>query len=213
MRQYAEAKLYIKKHISELELDGKYGLSYENAIKYYLMISLRGQNTIEQSKVFVQSKILNAKVPTEFHYTLKHWLKDLKYWGKNSSELTPTLAGATQALKRSKKPNSERNTVNNLIASSLLHSYLMNEKQRKNKAQAYYLLGNIYDSLILAGFWDLPEVYYEMCIKYSPKSSIAKKCYNRYRDNIVVGYSGSRGTLIPNYEYERLEDLKKEAGL
>lgn len=213
MRQYDEAKLYINQHLSDLEKAGNYGIPYENTLHYYLMISLRGQQTIKNSKNYIQSKVSTNRLPQAFGQTVKNWISDLGYWEKHTAELTPTLGSAEHVLKRNKKGEPDQNTVNNLIASSLLHQYLMKPSDPSNKAKAYYMLGNIYDSLILAGFWDLPEVYYEMCIRYAPKSKMSKLCYAKYRDNIVLGYSGSRGTMIPHVEYQRLEKLKAMAGV
>ena len=80
-------------------------------------------------------------------------------------------------------------------------------------SQSYFMLGQVYDELILEGFWDLPESYYEACIHILPKSRTAQKCFKQLRENLVLGYSGSRGTLIPNQEYQRLEKLRVKAGV
>lgn len=213
MRQYEEAKKYLKEFLSSSEDEGKFDIVYENALHYYMMISLRGQNTFKDTIDFINAKVLVVKAPTTLHFTMKHWLKDLVYWNKNKKLLKPTLPAAHAVLKRNKNPYNERNLVNNLIASALLHEYLMGEKDKQKKAQAYSMLGHAYDELVLEGFWDLPEVYYEMCIDYWPKSTLAKNCYRKLKDNITIGYSGSRGTMVPSQEYQRLEDLRKKAGL
>lgn len=213
MRQYEEAKIQLRHFISESEQEGKFGIPYENALHYYLMISIRGQQTFQSAINFLKAKALIVKTPTEFHFTIKHWLKDLEYWNKNKAKLKPTLAVAEDVLKRNKETYSERNLINDLVASTLLHNILATEKSAFNKARAYRMLGEAYDELIVEGFWDLPEVYYEKCIDYAPNSKLAQSCYRNLKNNIVVGYSGSRGTAIPNQEYERLEVLRKKAGL
>lgn len=213
MRQYEEAKLYLKKFLSESEDKGQFDIPYENALHYYMMISLRGQKTFQSALNFLQAKILIIKAPSELHQTLKSWFKDLSYWMKNKSKLKPTISAASQVLKRNKNRYSEKNLVNDLVASALLHQYLMSEPNKIQKAKAYRLLGQAYDELIIEGFWDLPEVYYEMCINYAPKTKIAKSCYRKLKDNITLGYSGSRGTMVPSQEYERLQVLRKKAGL
>ncbi len=89
----------------------------------------------------------------------------------------------------------------------------MSEPDTQKKAQAYRLLGRAYDELVIEGFWDLPEVYYEMCIDYAPKTKVAKSCWKSLKENITLGYSGSRGTMIPAHEYKHLEALRKKAGM
>ncbi len=213
MRQYEEAKLSLRHFLSASEAKGKFDLPYENALHYYLMISLRGQKTFKSTLDFLTAKILIVKTPTQLHYTLKHWHKDLSYWIKNKEQLVPSPKVAYQVLKRNKDRYSERNLINDLVASSLLHQYLMTEPEKVEKAKAFRLLGEAYDELIVEGFWDLPEVYYEMCIEYAPKSKIARTCYRKLKQNITVGYSGSRGTMVPNVEYQKLEVLREKAGL
>ncbi len=213
MRQYEEAKLHLVNFLNESETTQQFDVAYENALHYYLMISLRGQKTFKSALNFIQSKILVAKTPTEVHYNLRHWAEDLKYWDKNQHLLKPTYSSAENVLKRNKKRYSEKNLINNLIASSLLHQYLIEEKNKSKQAKAYYLLGHIYDELVIEGFWDLPEVYYENCIRYSPQTPLAQVCFKRFKNNITLGYSGSHGTMIPVKEYERIEELRKISGL
>jgi tetratricopeptide (TPR) repeat protein len=213
MRQYEEAKLYLKEFLKESENRGQFDIPYENALHHYLMISLRGQNTFQSAQDFLRAKILVVKTPTELHYTLKHWAKDLKYWSQRKESLKPNLAMAQKVLARNKTRYSQRNLVNNLVATSLLHEYLMQKPQGMDKARAYRLLGRAYDELVIEGYWNLPEVYYEMCINHAPGSNDAKRCFRSLKENVTVGYSGSRGTMVPSQEYKRLDRLRKKAGL
>ncbi len=213
MRQYEEAKLQLKHFLAESETEGKFDIPYENALHHYLMISLRGQKTFQSALNFLNAKILVVKTPNRLHQTLKYWRQDLKYWMKNKNQLKPTPKVAAKVLQRNKKRYSERNLVNNLVASTLLHQYLMTKPNDEQKSKSYALLGKIYDELVIEGYWDLPEVYYEMCINYAPGSNQAKRCYKNLKQNVTVGYSGSRGTMVPSQEYERLERLRKKAGL
>ena len=212
LRQYDFAKKQLMSFLENKEIDKEFDLFYENALHYYLMISLRAQNDLTPSLKFVRNKINNPIIPTRMHYTLKHWEKDLLYWTKNKNNIRVSLNAAHKALKRNSKSNSERHLINDLMAGIILHQYLMSEKSQIQKAKAYRLLGQVYEELILAGFWDLPEIYFEKCINYAPKSKIAKSCFNKLKDNVVLGYSGSRGTLIPQQEYSRLEKLRIKAG-
>ena len=213
MRQYDRAKKQIREFLQDSENQGTFDIPYENGLHYYLMITLRGQNTFKEALDFVNQKALVVKTPTELHFTLKHWQKDLQYWSKNSTQVKPTLASAAKILKRNKTRYSERNLINNLVASAVVHDFLMKSPKASDKSESYLLLGKIYDELIVEGYWDLPEVYYEMCINTSPNSKVAKQCFRNLKDNVTLGYSGSRGTMVPSQEYERLERLRAKAGL
>jgi hypothetical protein len=213
MRQYEEAKLYLSNFLREMEQKTNFDTTYETALHYYLMISLRGQQTFDTSLNFIKAKLLLPGVPTELKFTLKHWEKDLLHWKKHGPRLQPTLKHARGVLQRNGKRYSQRNLINNLVSSSLLHQFLMTNPSQVEKARAFSTLGYIYDELIVEGFWDLPETYYEVCIRYAPNTPVAKTCFKQIHKNITLGYSGSRGTLIPDQEYARLEELRKLAGL
>lgn len=212
MRNYQAAQKTLKEFLESSEMERTFDLSYESALHYYLMISLRGKSTIDDSIKFLTEKTQVADAPTPLHFTLRHWQSDLIYFKKNPKAMKADLSTVYKILMRNKNRYSERNLVNNLIASSLLTDYLMKEPSQYKKAKAYRLLGEIYDELVVEGFWDLPEMYYEMCIDYAPKSKLAKSCFSKLKENITVGYSGSRGTLIPKAEYKRIERLRKKAG-
>jgi len=76
------------------------------------------------------------------------------------------------------------------------------------------MLGQAYDVLPDLGAWNiLPDIYYEACIRERPRSALARQCFKNYERNIVIGFSGSGGTYIPNSERKKLRALKKLAGL
>jgi hypothetical protein len=52
-------------------------------------------------------------------------------------------------------------------------------------------------------------VYYESCVRTSPKTQLSKTCYHRLKNSILLGYSGSSGTHLPREERERLKELQK----
>lgn len=213
MRQYEEAKTFLNQFMQEREESKNFDMQYENALHFYLMIALRGQKTLEPVIKFLVARETVIPKSSNFHLVLKKWNKDIAYWTKNQKNLKPNLASAKKVLARNKRVHGDENLINDLIASSLLHEYLMSEKENSKKAAAYQMLGKVYDDLLVEGYWDLPEVYYELCIRLKPKSKLAQQCYSRFRDNIVLGYSGSRGTMIPAKEYDRLLQLAEMAGV
>lgn len=108
--------------------------------------------------------------------------------------------------------DSDSKYVDYLRASTLLHQELGKNITKKNRAEVLYYLGVVYGLLSDSGFWELPDVYFESCIRELPKSQLAKACYSRYEQDIIVGYSGSAGTFIPTDERKKLTMLKELAG-
>ncbi|MEM7725056.1 MAG: hypothetical protein AAF208_01630 [Cyanobacteria bacterium P01_A01_bin.45] len=102
MRDYGKAKKTLQAFLFDSELSRKFDLSYESALHYYLMISLRGQKTFDETLKFLTSKTLVADAPTPLHYTLKHWQRDLKYFKKNPKQMKVTLPAIYKIIKRNK---------------------------------------------------------------------------------------------------------------
>jgi hypothetical protein len=77
-------------------------------------------------------------------------------------------------------------------------------------AEGLFLIGMSYDVLQDLGLWSLHQMYYQACIEKQPHSKLARRCYERYKDSIVFGYSGSSGIHIPpavQLDLSRLENL------
>jgi hypothetical protein len=89
------------------------------------------------------------------------------------------------------------------------HGELPKLKSKEQKAQAYKALGDIYKDFNDISVFMVPERNYEMCIKTLPHTALAKNCFDNYVTNIVLGYSGSRGVKVPQYEMKKIESLKK----
>ena len=103
--------------------------------------------------------------------------------------------------------------IEHLRATSLLHEALKKTTSDRQRSNIYYSLGTSYDVLTELGLWDLPDVYFEACIRSWPQSKTARKCYRSFERNIILGFSGSAGIFIPKDERARLAELKQLAGL
>lgn len=58
---------------------------------------------------------------------------------------------------------------------------------------------------------ELSENYLEACIKNSPRSEIARKCFRALEGAVREGYTGSAGTFLPADATQELEELRKLA--
>ena len=210
LRQFEGAKNTLTEFLNDRELESRFDIEYENALHYFIMISLRGESGIDESLKFVRFKRLAIDGPDHLEQSFLKWEKDLLKWRKR--KVTPSLETAKKLLATTLQNESERHLIDDLLVSQMLHQILPVLKTKSQKAEAYLMLGQVYDRLILAGFWDLPENYYETCIDYSPKTKLSKTCFDRLKNNITLGYSGSRGTLIPDQEYKRMDRLRVKAG-
>lgn len=102
----------------------------------------------------------------------------------------------------------EHSTFTTLKIKNVLHESL-SHLDKNQKLQAYEALGDIYSYFPEISIFMVPENYYELCVRTQPKSDTAKSCFEKYKSKIVLGYSGSMGTSIPEYEKAKIESLKK----
>jgi hypothetical protein len=212
LRQYDKAKSMLNQLLTTQEQENKYNARYERALSYYLLISLRAQKQWDETLKFLIAKSATKNIPPRLRSTIKDWVRDLSYWIDNKDKLNKNSQAPQIILKRNKSQYGDRNMINNLVASTLLHDSLSSEGSNLKKAKIYLLLGSIYDQILTEAYWDLPETYYESCIRHAPMTPLAKQCFGHFRDNIVLGYSGSRGTFIPKIENDRLKELRQLTG-
>ncbi|MEZ4871457.1 MAG: hypothetical protein R2827_04255 [Bdellovibrionales bacterium] len=81
--------------------------------------------------------------------------------------------------------------VEYLRISSEIHDDIQSTQTPSQLAQKYYELGQVYEVLKDAGFWDVPLVYYEACIKEYPRSAVAKDCFKQVEQEITLGFTGA----------------------
>ena len=60
-------------------------------------------------------------------------------------------------------------------------------------------------------FDQLSNLYFESCVRSSPHSELAEKCYQRFEQNVYFGYTGSSGTHLPEKVKDQLLALWAQA--
>jgi len=218
-RQFEKAKETLKSTLMSGKKEGDNPYLQEQAIKQFLAVVVRAEKSPEEGYQFVNGLINRVELPVYLSKNLQSWEKSFVQWMgelKSKKKSTNFLEDAKKLVKVSNLlhsgEDSDSKYVDYLRASSLLHDSLMNPKNKTTKAESLYLLGVVYELLGDSGFWELPDVYFEACVRELPNSNTAKSCYRKYEQNIVVGYSGSAGIFIPSDERMKLNELKKLAG-
>ena len=55
------------------------------------------------------------------------------------------------------------------------------------------------------------EDYFELCVRAVPHSEVAKKCFARFEESLISGFSGSSGIAVPSDVHNRIEELRSIA--
>jgi len=93
--------------------------------------------------------------------------------------------------------------VKNLTVSGILFEYLNTHPNSQIKPDILYWLAVIDKQLQETLFYSLSDLYLKQCMMEFTKHPTAKKCYDQYKLNMILAYSGSSGTHLPG-------DIKKE---
>ncbi len=186
----------------------------DKAIKKYLALTLRFEEKPKQAEEFLNrlSKV-NGLNQSEVQ-KITAWKQSLQKWWRETSDKNfqgLRFRENDQQNLFSNADMSEDKYIDNLRQAVNLHKEL--QTKTANRSKVYLALGNIYDQLAETTYWEIPEVYFEACIRASPNSLTAKSCFYRYQSRMVFGYTGSSGTLIPSEEIKKLNELKKVAGI
>ncbi len=93
--------------------------------------------------------------------------------------------------------------VKNLTVSGVLYEYLNTHPNTKIKPDILYWLATIDKQLQDTLFYSLSDLYLKQCMSEFSSHPTAKKCFEQYKLNMILSYSGSSGTHLPG-------DIKKD---
>lgn len=194
-------------------------MDLEKGVQIALAITVRVKQSPEQAMTLAKS-VFNSPLMNDFmKKKAQLWIKDIGDWQREGPRTyekdADYLAQATQLVgildaksEAAWKPGSE---VKYLRASMLMHQMLGKYPNSPLAAEALYLTGLSYDVLQDLGIWSIHEMYYQACIEKKPHSELAERCYERYKESVIFGYSGSAGTFVPDIVQIHLKQLQRMA--
>jgi hypothetical protein len=128
---------------------------------------------------------------------------------KSGNELARAEKIVNNARRAMQYPMDRTGMVDYIVASGLLNRFLQDKAIKADKtSEAYYLLG-ITESLIGRSTWLTQTDYYlEASVRAAPKTKSALKSFEALEQQILMEYSGSGGTNIPDDVLANLEELR-----
>jgi tetratricopeptide (TPR) repeat protein len=190
-------------------VNGDIYTSLRRVLSIFTKISLRPDRAIDFLNRYKNDKNISKYTRTDIDL----WIKSLEKWKNfdiNSvKNINDFIAKNLAPLENSKdKVNTGDHDITLLISSGVLTKYLNDNPKSDLTPNILYWLAVAERRLSTTYFFSLSDLYLKECMIQFPKSSIAKKCYQEYEDNVIFGYSGSSGTDIPSEERRELERLK-----
>jgi hypothetical protein len=217
-RQFEPALDSFKQALSEPELARSDSFAYETAAREALAISVRVHKEPKEALALIKTIEKNKGLKPSFKKNVAAWKHSLEAWRKEKPTKTPRTAlqelNEAEALIKS-AGQAERNPLDysqDIVyerASGLLHDLLQRaDRTDELSARALYLSGLASEATRDSAFWTMHETYYEQCIRTRPHTEQARQCFERLKDAIEAGYSGSSGTNIPGDVAKRLESFR-----
>jgi hypothetical protein len=189
---------------SDLDLTGQ--------LDAYLELCLRVAGDPERPIPVLEGLAKREDTRAPLRENLRAWTASLRELRERTPAETP-LAEAHALLEvakdRSRFPDDRRALVYYIAASSVLHRYVAGAPpSRRDRGEAYYLLGLI-ESHVGRSFWlSQTEHYLETAIRVAPEQRYASEAYALLEEFVVSGYTGSAGGAVPEDVRERLAELR-----
>lgn len=204
-RQYDKALAQFESVIKNAKFSRERIVQWERAARYAIAISVRVKNDPKKA-IAITDEVLGSKAtPQFFREDVEAWKESLKAWEKEFAK-TPTseeglfLEGQrlmSMALQSQKYAADRSGEVTYLRATQAFHQLLKSYPNGAKTAESLYMLGLAYRALQDLNLWSLSDLYFEACIRKSPRSEVANQCFKQYEESVFIGYSGSGGVSIP----------------
>lgn len=215
-RQFDGAMDEFKKIIGNQSQQTLRASSLDRTARAAIAILVRVKKDPQQAELLLtqmeKSKSFSSVIASDF----ADWKKSLQSWKSEKPKefiSDKDLYSEAQRLSQKLTQDGDKPEIDLLRASSLLHDLLIRYPESSLRPQTYLLLADIYDSLPGFSIWDLANEYLGACILEYPHSKIGEKCFQKYEDITVFGYTGSAGTQIPasvTQHLLRMRELAKE---
>jgi hypothetical protein len=180
----------------------------------YLKVVIRVKGDMKRAKVALDNLALRSDLP-------KYMTREVNAWKDSLAKLSTEMTQKGDELKRADKiisnarktmeyPMDRTGFIDFVVASGLLNRQLLNKAiTPEQTSTAYYLLG-ITESMIGRSTWlSQTDFYLEAAVRAAPKSKSAQKAFDAYEQQIIMEYSGSAGTNIPEEAQQNLEELRR----
>ncbi|WP_455376173.1 hypothetical protein [Kaarinaea lacus] len=216
-RNYDTAMEYLTKFLnSNTETDEAELLSImKQMITIYIQIYYRPDDAET-----ALNNLKNYKYHTKFsRKTLEEWLAGIADLKKDKQSLKTIknidqlnievhkVLGDLHEPGSAQFPN-KRERIARLWLRGALYHYLNTNPSREEVPVILYWLAIVDRSINFSIYYSLSDMYLKECIIKYTSHPYARKCFAEYKENIILSYSGSRGTDIPDDIQDELNALE-----
>jgi hypothetical protein len=180
---------------------------YENEEMLHELLSLeiRERKSGDRLTGILTETESKTGLPRYLRSDIRQWLEDLRRWTREKKPPNPE-ALLRQAFMHAEGPWDRKNEIGILRAISGLYDRL-GKQSGIREADLQFQLGRAFEALSPKLQETLHERFYESCIRLSPHTPRSEECYLRLERSVILGFTGSFGTRLPEQEKKRLLEL------
>jgi hypothetical protein len=218
-RQYDRALGEFNSVIGDASIASSRPFEWANAVKYALAIAVRVKQDPKLAKEIASKLASSTHAPFFMRENASKWAASIDDWSREPARTATNEEGLYseavkllgQAHEIQKYPMDHSADILYLRASAAVHNLLQVGPNGRHAGEGYLMAGICYEVLSSFRIGELQDIYYEVCVRTNPSTSLATACYHRYQESVYAGYTGSGGTHLPRDEKERLKDLEEIA--
>jgi hypothetical protein len=211
----ALAEFYVLMNSPDAQIQNPFMV--EVAAEKILAIAVRVKKSPDLA-MDVANRIIDGRwAPIYLRLNALTWKRAIGEWKKSEAETAIKLTAnrqldlAERLTRMGWKGNTETayghaGLVSFLRASGILHDFLGQSPAQKRYGEALYWAGLTAESLRDLNLNSLQDAYYESCVRHSPRTALAKKCYLRLEALQMAAYHTDEGMRLP----ERVRSLLME---
>jgi len=211
-RNFTEAENEIRMALSDNNRDRLSAADWKSIVQLGLIMQVRFKNDMKGTQDFIKEIKSNSKLPFFVKKNLASWEKSIPVW-RSALATNDKVKLADYFIKKgdhaTKVAKGEAGLIYYLVAARILHESLAFTAQDRQVSEKLFRLGQLNAWNIDLGAWSMSEDYYEMCIRKTPHSGIAKKCYASLEQSLNQSFTGSLNQVLPDDIKNRLKEYKE----
>ena len=215
-RQYDLALEQFDNVIKDSKIEKTAPFAWANAVRDALAVAVRAKKDPDMASKLVGHVISAEASPYFMKQDAEAWRQSINEWKKEPKQEAQTEEALYLEAKRlmdkakdaQKFPADHSADIYYLRASAAIHDLLQLGPKSKYAQEAYLMAGRCYDVLRPFHLGELHEIYFETCIYQGPHTPLAQTCFHQFQRAVFEGYTGSKGTKLPDDEKAKLKKLE-----
>ena len=221
-RRFDEAVQEAEELLKNKSLRAKDPIAWEKSVRQGIALLVRVKENPELAMGWLERLLTDPDTPEFLRIDARAWMRSLKQWKQETSQqLTPKKSTETEASlwkkidSLQKKARAEQAypadrsaDMDWMRVASLLTRFFREYPSSPRIADALLLQGTTEEALRSNEAWGLSESFYTACIRVSPHSETARKCYRSLEEKVLLGWTGSAGVDVPEDVEMRLGELR-----